>query len=56
MSRKRFARSAPWSVISRGEVSELAAGHRLTLAKQGYVVIEAHLLGFEKGRKRCEPD
>ena len=38
----------PWSVISRGEVSELAAEHRLTLARQGYVVIEAHMLGFEK--------
>ena len=39
----------PWSVISRGEVSELAAEYRLTLARQGYVVIEAHMLGFEKG-------
>ncbi len=41
----------PWSVISRGEVSELAAEHRLTLARQGYVVIEAHMLGFEKRLK-----
>ena len=41
----------PWSVISRGEVSELAAEHRHTLARQGYVVIEAHMLGFEKGLK-----
>ena len=40
-----------WSVISRGEVSELAAEHRLTLARQGYVVIEAHMLGFEKRLK-----
>ena len=39
----------PWSVISRGEVSELAAKHRLALAKQGYVVIEANMLEFEKG-------
>ena len=38
----------PWSVISRGEVSELLAEHRLTLARQGYAVIEAHMLGFEK--------
>ena len=30
----------PWSVISRGEVSELAAEHRLTLARQGYVVMK----------------
>jgi hypothetical protein len=35
----------------RGEVSELAAEHRLTLARQGYVVIEAHMLGFEKKLK-----
>ena len=41
----------PWSVISRGEVSELAAEHRLTLARQGYVVIEAHMLGFKKRLK-----
>ena len=41
----------PWSVMSRGEVSELAAEHRLTLARQGYVVIEAHMLGFEKRLK-----
>ena len=41
----------PWSVISRGEVSELAAENRLTLARQGYVVIEAHMLGFEKRLK-----
>ena len=27
----------PWSALSRGEVSELLAEHRLTLAKQGYV-------------------
>ena len=41
----------PWSVISRGEVSELLAEHRHTLARQGYVVIEAHMLGFEKRLK-----
>jgi hypothetical protein len=41
----------PWSVISRGEVSELLAAHRLTLARQGYVMIEAHMLGFEKRLK-----
>ena len=39
------------SVISRGEVSELAAEHRHTLARQGYVVIETHMLGFEKRLK-----
>jgi hypothetical protein len=32
-------------------VSELAAEHRHTLARQGYVVIEAHMLGFEKRLK-----
>ena len=41
----------PWSAISRGEVSELLAEHRLTLARQGYVVIEAHMLDFEKRLK-----
>ena len=41
----------PWSVISRGEVSELAAEHRHTLARRSYVVIEAHMLGFEKRLK-----
>ena len=41
----------PWSVISRGEISELAAEHRHTLARQGYVVIEANMLGFEKRLK-----
>jgi hypothetical protein len=38
----------PWSVIGRGDVGELAAEHRLTLARQGYVVIEAHMLGLKK--------
>ena len=28
----------PWSVISRGEVSELRAEHRLAPARHGYVV------------------
>ncbi len=51
MSRKRFARSALGSVISQGEMSELLAEHRHTLARQGYVVIEAHMLGFEKRLK-----
>ena len=41
----------PWSVISRGEVSELLAEHRLTLAGHGHVVIEARMLGFEKRLK-----
>ena len=51
MSRKRSARSAPWSVISRGEISELAGEFRDTLARQGYVVIKAHMLGLEKTLK-----
>jgi hypothetical protein len=41
----------PWSVISRGEMSELLAEHRHTLAREGYVVIEAHMLDFEKRLK-----
>ena len=41
----------PWSVISRGEMSELLPEHRHTLARQGYVVIETHMLGFEKRLK-----
>ena len=41
----------PWSVISRGEVSELLAEHRHTLARQGYVVIETHMLDFQKRLK-----
>jgi len=41
----------PWSVISRGEISKLAAEHSHTLARQGYVVIEAHMLSFEKRLK-----
>ena len=41
----------PWSVISRGGISELLAEHRVTLAKQGYLVIGAHMLGFEKRLK-----
>jgi hypothetical protein len=41
----------PWSVISRGEISELAAEYRDSLARQGYVVIKAHMLGFEKSLK-----
>ena len=38
----------PWSVISRGEVSELAAEHRLTLARQGYVAIEGICSNLKK--------
>jgi hypothetical protein len=41
----------PWSVISQGEMSELLAEHRHTLARQGYVVIEAHMLDFQKRLK-----
>jgi hypothetical protein len=41
----------PWSVISRGEMSELRAEHRHTLARQGYMVIEAHMLDFQKRLK-----
>ena len=41
----------PWSVISRGEMSELLPEHRHTLARQGYVVIEAHMLDFQKRLK-----
>ena len=37
-------------------MSELLAEHRHTLARQGYVVIEAHLLDFQKRLKCCEPN
>jgi hypothetical protein len=32
-------------------MSELLAEHRHTLARQGYVVIEAHMLDFQKRLK-----
>ena len=37
----------PWQVLSRGDIEALKPEYRLALARDGWVYIEAHPVGFK---------